>query len=292
MTARTYRLIVRDKQKKSRPRRFLMKRHRRNRQSRPAHIIEERRDPERENKILAASMDDQDSAVSILMRKLRDPKLTEVEAAQIGMELQRVIRGPASLLENMDDPQVSETVHKELEKREKLDRAAEAYEGDRERFVEDVFNRSEKLKLTGERKEKLIAQTTQMIREGREKVIATQANRRLRLLYSIQHEPKEKIYVEGVPEMYSLNGMPTVRILPEVIQIMDQKIVLPPGEHWVPAPFARRHREMMRVRAESEERKKAMDVTNYRNAFEVERLMKAVDNKYGSSHQTPNNFGG
>jgi hypothetical protein len=79
-------------------------------------------------------------------------KGTNAEALEIGMALQQIIRGQSALLENQSA--FTDQIAKLRQRMDEMDKAASRWEQDREGFIQEVLDRAEKLRATGDAKDR------------------------------------------------------------------------------------------------------------------------------------------
>lgn len=223
-------------------------------------IVSERRDVVREQQLLAAPAQDVFSHHPVIKSLLdRLPNATPTEAANIGIVLQGLLRGDASMLANLNDPAISEELNKIHEKAEQEERVNEAFEKDREGFANEVFDTANKLILTEEQKERLIAEGMARYKKARQDAVAGASVRRLRLEARIAREPQVLIKVEGEPETIRVGGVQQTHIRPVVIKILHKTWVLTPGDQMVPQVVAEQYHRIELAREERRRRKATLD---------------------------------
>lgn len=252
--------------------------HRTRRANRPSHIVGTR-DIAREREILNAPTQQNDPVIKALLERL--PTANDVEAVNIGLALQAYIRGDAALLNNMNDPQVAETVNKIRASRAEQDEAVAAYERDQARFVEDVLNRAEKIAPVGEKRDKAIADGVAEYKRAQDVAKANRVEASLRLMDRVYHDPKVMVDVKPVMETRLVNGTPQVVVLPQYLHIFDKVFELKPGPQLLPKILADRYADIERSQAENEARKKNLAANM--NAAKLEQAMRDIDNEYQSN---------
>lgn len=244
-------------------------------------IIQEARDLEHEHQILESPIEDVAAHHPLVLEMMnRLAGATQMEAVNIGLALQQIVRGPSSLLANQNDPNVAQTIQRMRSRAAAQDAAAEAYEKNKEAFALDVIGQAEKIMPTGEKRDQIIARAMKEFQEARNNATAKQINKKLKLQYEIEHGAKETIAVTGQMINISQNGASTPVIVPEVIRIGSFVWRLAPGTHVVPSIVAQRYRSIVKSRAEKEERKQVLLKNPEYN--EAERKFGQIDKKYGS----------
>lgn len=263
----------------------MSKRSHRNYGNNRGHLIQAKRDINRENEIMSRPIADfaQERVIKIFLERIE--KASDTEAIKLALALQQFIRGDASMLSNLDDPQVAATVQKELALAEKTEAYAQKWEQDREGFIQEMDTLREQHMAPREKRDEVIAKGVKTYKNAQEQASAERSERRLRLEYEIANGPKELIHVAGIPETQVIQGGITQTIQPEVIRIMNKKFVYAPGDHLVPVVIAKRYREILKGRAENQARRKAM-VLNDNNSYNaVERKNAQINEQFGSKRE-------
>lgn len=224
-------------------------RNRRKKISKPrAHLVQEKRDIRAEEEFLDQQVDfsklgnyGDDALLKAIVYDL--PNASEAEAMELALQLQKRLRGDASLLEN---PEMSDMIQGIREEAREIDKAAEAYERSKETFVDDVIASAPK--LTDAQRDKLVAKGKAEFKNLVQKARADKAYKKLRLMEMLKQAPEVEIAVAG----HYRNVSGQMRIEPETISIMGVNFRLSPGVHKVPKPIAdvyqgmiadRRHRD-------------------------------------------------
>lgn len=265
-----------------------MSKKRRARFSGHSHIVGER-NLSREAEIAARPVEAYrgDPVIEALTKRLSSPDCTEVEALNIGLALQGLLRGDAALVNNMDDPKVAEMVAKMRENRAKHDEAAARFEGEREKFVEDVFTQAERIAPVGDKAQSEIAHGMNQYKSAMQKATAKRSERRLRFAWHLENDPKVLINVTPIFERTSVGGVVSEVAQPVVLRIMERTFVLKPGEQMVPRVLADAYERYNRSRQESAEWRKVM-ANGTVNANDLARKQAAILEKYGTKGQVPN----
>jgi len=206
-----------------------------------AQVIEEYRDVGAEQEFLSADVDPKamnDPVVRALIYDL--PSASQAEATEIALQLQKRLRGDASLLENEAEmADVIEDIRKEAYE---IDKAAEKWETDRMRFVEDVIDNAPKLSKAQE--EKLQAKGQHMLSEAIKLRRAGKSTKQLQFKEYLRHAPTEDIMVTG--QFVKTPDGP--RHIPDVVTVLGIRFVLEPGVQTVPAPIAEAYKQMVLTR--------------------------------------------
>lgn len=253
----------------------------------PRQIVPEKQDINRELNVLQSAINltgrGEDPAVRALLTKL--VTATDSEALDIALQLQRIIRGPASMLENLDDPSVQKEMNRLKAERAKLDETRKAYEADRVKFIEESLNNAEK-RYTKAEWEQIRAKGLEEYRDALAMERADMESAKLQFHQDLKTMPEIEIDVEPIYETYMVNGAQSVRVLPQVITILDRRWVLPAGKQKVPQIVAEWYEEIKRNRAENRERAEAMSADAGRSAQQIEVLNQKINRKYKTTRES------
>lgn len=261
--------------------------------SRPrAHFIEERRDTTREQEFLNSEVDinklgqwGEDALVRALVYEL--PDASQQEANEIALAVQRRLRGDASLLES---PELSEELDQIRQDAIEIDKAAEAWESDRARFITDAYNRAPK--LTDKQRETLAQRGKEHWKKTVTYMKAGKHTKQLQMMDRLQREDLEEIHVMGRPA-YVNNKR---RVLPDTVTVLGLRFNLKPGIHNVPKTVARAYREMVRQRAYAEAKQAVWRgeraPTGIWDFADVDRQLRAINKQYGVVMEDINPDGG
>lgn len=191
----------------------------------------------------------EDPAVAAYLQQAGTASPTEM--AELSLALDSMLKGDMSW---MNDPSKAHLVQKLRKRAAEMEDAARRYEEDKEKFMNDAWEKADRVRPRGAKLDETIAKGTRTLDQARVIATANAATKRLRFREMIEHGPKRKIFVTGNPIM-TTSGF---HIEPEVINIMGFRMVLPPGEHDVPIPFAERYDNIKRNREENELRSQAL----------------------------------
>lgn len=180
----------------------------------------------KEAEILSAPIDTSNQVVNALMSPEFE-KMSNLDASQIALMLQELVRGQNSLLANAESNTFE--IARLRERQDKADREiAERLEAN-QKFVEEVMDRAEGLKRTGAEHDKLIANGVAMYNEARSKAIANRAAKNIAFRQKMASEPKKMVISGGQLVTTIEHGQQVTKILPEEVRIADMRWVLPPG---------------------------------------------------------------
>lgn len=196
--------------------------------------------------------------------------MTNMQALDLAQALQKIIRGEFS-------PVVEQTQREMARLRErmdKMDKAAEKYQEDQQKFIEGVLSRAEKLKLTGEAAEKLKANAAIDARKEFELARANLVHENLRFDEELKNMEKIMVVARGEPVLVRKGDMPEIVIKPEVVGIKHRRWVLQPGvPTMVPKIVAEELNRRYASKAKTEELKKVLSADKMRTMEEVDSFM-------------------
>jgi len=143
---------------------------------------------------------------------------------------------------------------------DKLERAQDAWNEDKKKFLEEVDKRAASLLTNNPAiKEKYQADWAVAAREAAEQAAAQNALAKLQFDAQLAQEPKETIMSPGIAETQRHGDELIAVIVDEVVSIKHRKWVLPHGQPIeVPQTVAIRYREIQRSKAELRERQNLM----------------------------------
>lgn len=194
----------------------------------------------------------EDPAVQALL----DPKfeqMTNMDAAQIALMLQQIIRGQNSLLARQDE--TGATIAKILERQDKVDQLLAKNESAERREIEDVLARSSKLKATGDAHDRIVAKGAKQYTQAIQQARASQATDKLYFEQQLKTMPKEEIVSPGV-WIQTREGH---KLIAEEVRIKHKVWYLPPGQPIVvPKAVADVIRARRQSQAETAKRKEVL----------------------------------
>lgn len=227
-----------------------------------------------------------DAAVEAVM----DPKFADMsnaDAVSIALQLQQILRGNQALLENQD--KFSEELTKIKKKMAKYDADAEKFQNNQNAFLADVMGRAEKLKVSGAKKEKMIAKASQEFQQAVSSARASQATDKIQFEQLIASQPKVKIISAGVFESGIIQGQPISRLTNEVVRIKHKTWVLPIGQEIeVPQCVADALRDRRKIENETKERQESLSKIQENDKLILE--TQRINQKYGSNSDMPQSY--
>lgn len=152
-------------------------------------------------------------------------KMSNLDASQIALMLQALVRGQNSLME-----QNSIQIAQIRERQDQIDRDVAERLENQQKFIEDVLNRAEDLRRTGIENDKLIAQGAAQYAKARENAVANLAMKNLAFEKALAIQPKVSIVSAGQLVTTMEHGQQVVKIINEEVRIRNKRWVLPIGQ--------------------------------------------------------------
>jgi hypothetical protein len=180
----------------------------------------------REAEILNAPVDTSHQAVKALMSD-EFVQASNLDASQIALMLQELVRGQNSLLANAQQNAVE--IARLRERQDQADREMAERLEEQKKFVEEVLDRAEGIKRTGIEQDKLIANGLAQYEAARQTAVAKRATKNLMFRQKINTEPKTMVVSPGQLVTTMEHGHQVTKIIPEEVRIADMRWVLPPG---------------------------------------------------------------
>lgn len=207
-------------------------------------------------------------------------KASDSDALDVALLLQQVIRGQNSLLGKQDE--MSEQLNKLRGRMDSFDRAAKAWETDREKFLSGVDERAEGLRIDDPKaKERLIAKEAQNIQMEIQKQRARNSVDKLQFQQNIEAQEKVIIVSPGVWETVNLNGVIQQVCEPETIKIRHLAWTLQPNVPTsVPKLVADEFYSRQRIRSDSNERKALLNANTIQDSTIVAQKWAELNKKY------------
>jgi hypothetical protein len=152
-------------------------------------------------------------------------KMSNLDASQIALMLQEIVRGQNSLL-----AQNSSQIAMIRERQDKTDQDTSDRFDQQNKFIQEVLDRAEDLKRTGMAHDKLVAEGAAQFKAARESAAATLVMKNMEFARSLAAQPKLKVVSAGQLITTMEHGQQVVKIIPEEVRIKDKRWVLPIGE--------------------------------------------------------------
>jgi hypothetical protein len=218
----------------------------------------------------------EDPAVRAFLTKM--PAAKQAEVVELALALDRYLMGDASVMEN---PRYAEYINKMRARAVEIEDVERRWAEDPVKFNDEVWRDAEKRIATGDKKARMEAIAAKMYQDAREKAAADKATKQLRLDHEIEHGPKEDVECAGVMDNIMMNGVPTPRLMPVRVRIMNRYWDLKPGLNLnVPSVFAARYRQIKAVLDEQQARQVVLSGMGRTRDIEVEQ--DKISQQYGS----------
>jgi hypothetical protein len=180
----------------------------------------------REAEILNSPIDTSNKVVEQLMSPEFE-RMSNLDASQVALLLQELVRGQNSLLANAEHNAIE--IARIRERQDQADREIAERLNEQKKFVEEVMDRAESLQRSGEERDKLIAHGVQQYQEARHKAVASRAAKNIAFREKISKEPKVMVISPGQLISTMEHGHQVTKIMAEEVRIADMRWVLPPG---------------------------------------------------------------
>lgn len=180
----------------------------------------------REEAILNAPPDPSNKAVEALLSPEFE-QMSNLDVSQIALLLQELVRGQNSLLARYEDTSVQ--IAKLRERQDQADQEIAARLEANQKFVEEVMDRAESIKRTGEAHDKLIAQGVAEYQKAVTKARATRAANDLAFKEKLMKEEKVTIISPGQLITTMEHGQQVSKIVPEEVHIKNIHMAIPVG---------------------------------------------------------------
>ena len=183
-----------------------------------------------DNETLNQTVDVSGNDPSPVVNALTDAKFIEgsnFEVSQIALLLQQLVRGQQSLLANYEQTNIE--IAKLRERQDQIDKQTAERFTAQQGEIADILNRAEKLKLTGDKRDKVIAKGVRMYEKAKADAIANKAVDRLAFDRLLASQPKEIVVSPGRLETVIENGAQVPKMFPEEIRIKHRVWYLQPG---------------------------------------------------------------
>lgn len=214
------------------------------------------------------------------IKALLSPKFVEgtnKEALEIAIALQQILKGQ-SLMEQKFSDELSHIRQKMAD----MDRDAERWEMDRQRWLDEINAAADNLRATGEELEKIKAHASVDMQKKVEEARASIIVDKQMFDAALAREPKESVTSPGVVMTVMENGAQVAKLYPEEICIKHRRWILQPGvPQELPLSVANVLRNRRKSAAETAERQAAMKKNM--EYSELDARLREIDKKYKSS---------
>lgn len=247
------------------------------------------RDITREQEVLNAPVHPQGKGEDPAVQALLSPDfatMSNTEALDIALVLQQIVRGQAAILNNLQTQ--GQELQKLRERMDKYDKAAIAWETDRKKFLEEVYQKADSVRITNPTKrEEMRAKAAQRIQQEIEKAKAEKVYQDLQFVKMLESQPTEVIVSKGRVVTKREDGVIKQVVIPEVIRIRNKVWVLPPNQPVeVPKMVADEWRIRQTIQEEQEKRKKLLMVNDYYDGKPIDQVAKEW-NEISSEYNAP-----
>lgn len=212
------------------------------------------------------------------------PHCSNARAAEIALQLQKLVRGEDSILE--DDNQ-AEDISKVRAEMARVDAIEKKWEQDQEKFVDDIIDRANKRKPTGDKLARARAIAGKKLSAALSDAQANKASSDLIIYSRLQNDPKILTHFEGIPEQVSINGTIETRFRPVIIGLGKYRFTYPTGDHLVPKIIADRYNEILLEAEELKARERVLKLEAGTNAYKLADMTNQINTKYKSPSVLP-----
>jgi acyl-CoA synthetase (NDP forming) len=180
-------------------------------------------------------------------------KGSNLDASQIALLLQQLVRGQNSLLANYAQTHVE--IARLREKQDRIDKEIADRLQSQTSEIQNILDRAESLKQTGDQKDRTIAEGVQEYREAVNLAKASRVSDNLMFEQQIRSMPTEMVTSPGQLITTMENGSQVAKLIPEEIRIKHKVWLLNPGQQTeVPKCVADALRERRKSQAETAKR--------------------------------------
>jgi hypothetical protein len=220
---------------------------------------------------------DNDAAVRTVMSE-EFLTMPDLEAVNVGLALQEIIRGQRA---------IGDDVAKLKAQMDKYDKDAAKFNENQEKFRAEVMDKASKLKATGAKKDKYIAEGTIEYQKLIQKAKAINATDKARFEEAMRTQPKVKYTSPGRWESGSVSGgAPQNVIVPEEVRIKHMRWVLPVGrEVEIPTSVMEVLNNRRKTEMENQERQEAL--SKLMDNDELTKKNTEISNKYKTNAVKP-----
>lgn len=206
------------------------------------------------------------------------PGMTNVDALDVALQLQKIIRGNESILANQ--AQQAESLRQLRGRMDAYDRATQEFETDKEKYFQKIFDLAEKVEKTGDARDREVVKGVSMYQEAVQNARASRAADTVQFAAELGRMRRVTVTSPGRAEVIMQDGTPTPVLYPEEVRIKNKQWILQPGVPTeVPEIVAEVLKERRRIEAENEKMKGLLG-KNLNNDVLVAK-MKEIDKTYG-----------
>jgi len=205
---------------------------------------------------------------------------SELETLDMRLAISQILSGQEAILGNQRD-QAAEIARLRA-KFDAYDRDARKWDNDRAKFLEDVIAQGNKLKVKGEKLDRIKAKAANMYQEARVNARATVATERLALEQKLAAQPQVTVIAPGEIELRNTSMGPEPHVVPTVISIGHKRWVLQPGEPTV-VPLAVKQQLDQRARSRQETAARKELLSGTIKDTSIQPKWDAINRQFGSA---------
>lgn len=207
--------------------------------------------------------------------------MSNLDAVQVGMALQQIIRGQASLLGQSGE--MAEAISKLNARMDKYDQAEAAWHENQDKFKNEVLARSHRKAGNTDQKARLRAQGLQTFQEEIKVARVVNTSNKLQFEMELKRMAKVDLVVPGHIVMTRSGDHQAAVLEGEEIRIRHMAWKLNPGVIYkVPKIVKDRYEQIMLDRQENIERQALLNGSNPKQDTVVAAGMAAISAKYGT----------
>lgn len=200
------------------------------------------------------------------------PEKSDLEVSEITVALRELLRGQKTIGQELSNLRA---------RMDEYDKASEAFNKDQEKFIQEVFDKAQSLRKTGDEYDKEVAKGVKMFENEIKVARAEHVNARLKFEEELRTMPKVTVTSPGVPEIVMRNGAQTPVLFPETIKIKHKTWTLQPGAPTeVPKIVADRYQQILEMRRENQELQSALGAQM--KDTELFKKLREINEKYGA----------
>lgn len=159
---------------------------------------------------------------------------SDKDALDMALAMQQILRGQNSLLElvkqnTAEGAEMRAELARMKQEAAERDAAVEKWQNDQQKFLQEVMDRAESLRLKGEALDRKRAEASQLTAEEMKKARINIREDMRKFDEFLAHQPLVTVVAPGDVIMTQVNGQPSMKVLPMVIKIKHRQWVLPPG---------------------------------------------------------------
>jgi DNA polymerase III delta prime subunit len=213
---------------------------------------------------------------------------SNLEVADIALALQRVLDGQNSLLEltkqnTAEGRKAREEIERFKERMDRVDKVLQAFDNDKEKFIQDVLNEARSKIATGSEKDRIIAKGSLDMQQAMKEAAAANAADLIRFHSEVPKMPKVMVVSPGQLEMVSVQGHLEAKLFREEVRIKDMVWYLDPGKPTMVPEIVAKELERRRLQEQETAERKALMAPMNMKAKEVAERQQEISRKYGSS---------